>query len=1173
MIPIWLDPMTRWGEFNKLKESVRIHRDPSIVFGLSESQKSHLVSSLVYPLEGQCLYIAYNDAYAARIYEDLVLFYPDKVVLFPPRENFFYRVEAHSLENAGLRLHVMEQLALGKELIVVASIDALLSSLTPFEIFKENMFTLKVGDEIPLNELSARLVAMGYERVAVVEGKGQFSVRGAIFDVFPLGSENPVRIEFFDEEVDSIRTFDPLSQRSIEKIMEISVSPARELILTEDVALSGKKAIEKSLSALLRKNKGKESWDGDKLKEKIDGILEKLDQGTTDGLESFFPFFYPQAVSLLEYLDPSALIVMDEPARIRDRWESLRFEFEEYFKGLLSQAEVLPEQANVLISYDDFLERLQALGRLALQTLPKSIPDFSPRATFHFITRGIPSYQGKMNMLAEDIAYWRQKKYSVILLIGSRSGGGKGLIKSLEEYQIPAIYRDTAEGEILPGQVIVMPGTLSKGFEYPDVRFALVSDKEIYGVQKRKTQTKKRGKKLDPFTDLKPGDYVVHESHGIGRYLGIEQLVVNGQKRDYLNIQYAGTDKLYIPTDQMDLIQAYIGMDDKPPRLSKLGGSEWKKTKSKVQASIRELAEDLLKLYAARETIKGYPFSPDTEWQRIFEDQFPYEETPDQLQSIEEIKKDMESTKVMDRLLCGDVGYGKTEVAIRAAFKAVVDGKQVAVLAPTTVLAQQHYNPFSRRFADFPFTVQVLSRFKTPAEQKAIIKAVKEGNVDVLIGTHRILGKDVKFKDLGLLIIDEEQRFGVAHKEAIKQLKKNVDVLTLTATPIPRTLHMSLIGIRDISIIETPPEDRRPVQTYVVEYSDSLIRDAILREIQRGGQVYFVYNRVKTMDRMAERLQELVPEARIAKAHGQMSERYLEKVMIDFYDQQYDILLCSTIIESGLDIPNVNTLIVYDADCFGLSQLYQLRGRVGRSNRQAYAYFTYKKDKVLNEMAEKRLQAIKEFTEFGSGFRIAMRDMEIRGTGNLLGPEQHGHMAAVGYDLYCKLLEKTIREMKGEVIHPEQEMETMVDMKLDAYIDGSYIEQESQRIEVYKKIAAIENLQDKYDVEEELEDRFGDLPEPVRNLIDIAYIKALAKGLLITEVVHRDREVKLKLLHEKAVDPKVVSAVLNENRRKLNFTTTHSPGFVIKLQDSSPRAALQETKEIMEKIKHLQTGE
>ncbi len=1166
-VPIWLAPMTAWEQFHRLKESVGL-RGYTSVTGLSESQKCHFVASMLYPLSQCCLFVTHNALQARSLYDDLRFFYPENCLLFPAREIVLYNTAAHSHEALEQRLKVLTDLSLGKKRIIIASVDALLLPLPPLELFLESLLPMKTGEVMSPRALSEKAVDLGYERVATVEGKGQFSLRGGIFDIFPLTEDDPWRIEFFDEEVDSIRSFDPASQRSKEKVLEMTLTPARELLLTPDMLAVGQAGIERSAKHLHAKMAKDSDFNHERLQDKIGRLIEGLQNGIpADALYNYYPFFYKEPTVLTQYLPESALTVLDEPARIRDHGTTFSDEYLEHFKDLLGRGEVLPEQAGLMTSFGDLVKQMTTCRGLLLQSLPKGTTLMAPRMVSSITARTIPSYHGRPELLAEDIRYWKEKKFSVLLLSGS-SARAQGLVANLRDYGIEATVSRTSLERLSPGQVIVIPGTLSKGFEYTESHFVLVSDQEIYGAHKRKVLSKKRTRKLDPFTDLKVGSYVVHENHGIGRYLGIEKLTVSGKHKDYLHVQYGGTDKLYIPTDQLDLIQPFIGMDDRAPKLSKLGGAEWQKAKTKVQASVKELAEDLLKLYAAREASVGYPFAVDADWQHQFEDMFSYEETPDQLQSVKEIKRDMESNRVMDRLLCGDVGYGKTEVAIRAAFKAVMDGKQVAVLAPTTILAQQHFNTFVGRFGDFPFTVQVISRFKTPKEQKQILKALKEGNVDVLIGTHRLLGKDVRYKDLGLLIVDEEQRFGVSHKEAIKNIKKNVDVLTLTATPIPRTLHMSLVGIRDISVIETPPEERFPVQTLVVEFNEAMVREAVLREVGRGGQVYFVYNHVRTMEKMAERLRLLIPEIRIASAHGQMGESNLERIMMRFYEQEIDLLLCSTIIESGLDIPNVNTLIVYDADFFGLSQLYQLRGRVGRSNRLAYAYLTYRQDKILSEVAEKRLVAIKEFTEFGSGFKIAMRDLEIRGAGNLLGAEQHGHMSSVGYDLYCKLLHESVQAMKGEPV--QKPAEILLDLKVDAFIDAGYIPRENERITIYKRIAAIENLQDRYDVEEELEDRFGEMPQPVANLVRVAHIKALAMGLRFTEISRKEREVRMKLPDGKAISPRAFMIILNENRTRLKLVASNPPVFALQVPHGEDRRTLEEILGILQKIKDLQ---
>lgn len=1171
MPPIWQEPMKGWTQFNNLRESVRQLRGFSSITGLSEVQKCHLVSSIAYPLGGPCLFVTYDDIQADKFYNDFRFFFPKETVSFPQRELMLYNAAAHSQDLISQRLRVLEGLIRGEKLVIVASIDALMTPLMPVKVFKDSILELAEGQEHSLARLAERAVDLGYERVDTVEGKGQFSQRGSIFDIFPPSSEKPFRIDFFDDFIDSITSFDPLSQRSDSRIERAVISPAGELVLTSQQIRAGRDKIEQDLRDLLSKRKDTEKEDqySDRpVGASIAELIDNLESGLVEAsLYNYISYFYEQTATILDYLGQESIIVLDEPSRLRDHTNNSQKAFTDHFKDLFLRGQALKGQASLYASYSDFIARLETRKSLVLQALPKASLGINPSRIYQLTSRSIPSYDGKLKLLADDISYWKSKNYSLVLLSGSMQKG-EGLKEALRDFDIEALLLSSnADIEIKPGQTIIMPGTLSKGFEYVEGRFALIADRDIFGVQKYRSKARKSKSKLDPFTDLNKGDLVVHENHGIGRYLGLEKMTVNGVERDYLHVQYAGTDRLYIPTDQMDIIQPYIGMDERRPKLSKLGGNQWQRAKAKARQSVKDLAFDLVKLYATRETTEGFQFSKDSQWQAQFEQSFPYEETPDQLQSIEEVKRDMESSRVMDRLLCGDVGYGKTEVALRAAFKAVMDAKQVAVLVPTTILAQQHYNTFVSRFGDFPFTIEVLSRFKSAKEQKDIIKRLKEGNVDVIVGTHRLLGKDVVFKDLGLLIIDEEQRFGVGHKETIKEIKKNIDVLTLTATPIPRTLHMSLVGIRDISLIETPPEDRYPVQTYVIEYDDAMIRDAIIREVHRGGQVYFVYNHVKTMERMAERLRALLPDIRIATAHGQMNESSLERIMLAFYEHEYDILLCTTIIENGLDIANVNTLIVYDADHLGLAQLYQLRGRVGRSNRIAYAYFTYKKDKILTEVSEKRLRAIKEFTEFGSGFKIAMRDLEIRGAGSIIGAQQSGQMAAVGYDLYCKLLDETIRTLKGQ--EQVKEEATLIDIRVDAYIDSSYISQQNQKIQMYKRIAAIEDLKYKYDVEEELEDRFGQIPKATQNLIDIAYIKALASRLGFSQISMHGRSVRLKLANDRRLDNRALMVILNENRDIIRYTGSNPYLFTLMLKEENGDLALTKVKTLLERIAEL----
>lgn len=767
--------------------------------------------------------------------------------------------------------------------------------------------------------------------------------------------------------------------------------------------------------------------------------------------------------------------------------------------------------------------------------------------------------------MIEDIKEKKKEKYKILILSGTRSRGER-LVNHLRDMGVESSYKDVVR-EIKPGEVVITFGNQTNGFQYYDIKLSVISDKDIFGQFKKKgkkKQNKKGTGKIKSFTELKPGDFVVHANHGIGVFKGIKQLELQGNKKDYLELIYHSDDKLYVPVEQLDMVQRYIGSEGKKPKVNKLGSSEWTKTKNKVKKSIEEIAEDLVKLYAIRATLKGYKYSDDTVWQKQFEEEFPYEETPDQVLAIDDIKRDMESPKPMDRLLCGDVGYGKTEVAIRAAFKAVMDGKQVAFLVPTTILAQQHYNNFKQRFSDFPVTVDVISRFRTLSEQKATIKSIKEGNVDILIGTHRILQKDIKFKDLGLLIIDEEQRFGVKHKEKMKNLKKNVDVLTLSATPIPRTLHMSLVGVRDISVIETPPEERYPVQTYVVEYNDQLIRDSILREISRGGQIYFVYNRVESIHEMASYISKLVPEGRVQIAHGQMKEKELENVVLDFTENKFDILVATTIIETGMDIKNVNTMIIYDADKMGLSQLYQLRGRVGRTNRMAYCYLTYKRDKILTEVAEKRLKAIKDFTELGSGFKIALKDLEIRGAGNMMGSAQHGHMASIGYDLYCRMLEDTIKLVRGDI--DKEPVETSVELKIDAYIPNTYIKDETQKIEVYKKIASIDSKEEFMDIEEELEDRFSDIPISVYNLMNISYIRSLGKKLDVEEIKEISNEVVFQFEDKSSLKEKIVKIIMDKYSKQVAFKLNEKPAIGYSIKNIKKEQVLSVIKDFLEYI-------
>ena len=1158
-----MEPLISSEEFIELESYIKGDKHPIEIEGLSESGKSYVINGIYEVSDKPVVIITNSDMEAKNLYEDLNL-YLSNVYYFPAKEIVFYNVDAISGDLRWARLNVIKEILSNNKNIIVTSIDAFAARYTPKNLFITHTVSINVGDEVDFKELSKILVEAGYDRVDVVEGKGEFSLRGGLLDLFPTNSIYPYRIELFGDEIDSIRTFNTESQRSIEKVNCIEVFPAKEIIIDDEIIDYALSNIREELDLTLKNNKDKER--GIKLNTIISKNLEELrETHDFETIDSYLPLFYKKSESLFDYLE-DYIFVLDDKVRSLGKLDSTYLEFNENYSIFLQRGDILPSQGKLLLEKEELIDLLEEKINITMDAINKGGGFLSPIRKIEINSAILHHYQGQLDLLIEDILKKKKDGYRTVILSGTRVRGER-LVSTLRERGIESSYRDNIESIAL-GEVVITFGNLLKGFECPKYRTCVISDKEVFGEAKRKlskTKSKSKGvSKIKSFAELKPGDYVVHVNHGIGVYKGIKQIEVSGHKRDYLDIVYDKGDKLYVPVDQLDLVQKYIGSEGKSPKVNKLGGAEWQKAKSKVKKSINEIAEDLVKLYAARAAVKGYKYSKDTEWQMQFEDEFPFQETPDQLSSIEEIKKDMESDKPMDRLLCGDVGYGKTEVALRAAFKAVMEGKQVAFLVPTTILAEQHYKNMIKRFSDFPIKIDMISRFRTAKEQKSTLQSVKEGNVDVLVGTHRLVSKDIVFKDLGLLIVDEEQRFGVAQKEKIKNLKKNVDVLTLSATPIPRTLHMSLTGVRDISVIETPPEERYPIQTYVVEQNDQLIRDAIMREIGRGGQVYFVYNRVEDIEKIANYIKNLVPESRVGIAHGQMTERQLEKEMLDFMANEYNVLVCTTIIETGIDIQNVNTIIIYNADKMGLSQLYQLRGRVGRSNRIAYAYLLYTKDKVLTEVAEKRLKALKDFTELGSGFKIAMRDLEIRGAGNMMGSAQHGHMAAIGYDLYCRMLEDTVKLIKGDI--DKEPIETTVDLKVDAYIPSSYIEDEMQKIEVYKKIAAIESIDEYMDIKEELEDRYSDIPDPVYNLMDIAYIKSRAKLLSIEEIKESGNDVIFRFQAGDSNYEKIFKVIIEKYKDSIMLKFGEAPSFIFKLKDQKKENMLAFFKEMLENL-------
>lgn len=1082
----FLTPLQGLAEFEQIKEKSKTNKGILQVSGCMESQKSHLM----YGLSGIAPYrliLAEDERRAREIYEDY-RFYDRKVYSYPAKDLLFFQADIHGNLLIRQRMKVIKALLEEKELTVVTSIDGCMDFLESLEKIKEQLIHYESDSTVDIEQLKNQLVALGYERVGQVEMPGQFSVRGGIVDIYCLTEENPWRIELWGDEIDSIRSFDPESQRSLENLEELTIYPAVEHIGDKDM------------------------------------------------------------VSFLDYFpEERTIIFLDEPNRLTEKGGAVE---EEYRQSRMHREEKgsrnLPE--NWLCSFEQLQKELNKRNCISVCALEPKQAGWKVREKFYLEVKSISAYNNSFELLVKDLHQYKKQGYRIALLSGSRTRAER-LAKDLQEEGLAAFYGQDYDREICPGEIMVVYGHAKKGFEYPLIKFAVMTESDIFGQEQKKKKKKKNysGSRIQDFAELSIGDFVVHEKHGLGIYRGIEKVEVDRIVKDYIKIEYRGGSNLYIPATQLDCLQKYSGADaSKAPKLNKLGTQEWNKTKSKVRGAVKNIAKELVELYAVRQEKEGYVCGPDTVWQREFEEMFPYEETEDQLSAIEDAKRDMESTRIMDRLICGDVGYGKTEVALRAAFKEVQESRQVAYLAPTTILVQQIYNTFVQRMKEFPVRVELLCRFRTPAQQKKAIEDLKKGQVDVIIGTHRILSKDVQFKNLGLLIVDEEQRFGVTHKEKIKQLKKDVDVLTLTATPIPRTLHMSLIGIRDMSVLEEPPMDRMPIQTYVMEYDEETVREAINRELRRGGQVYYVYNRVTDIADVALRIAKLVPDVRVDFAHGQMSERELENVMYSFVNGDIDVLVSTTIIETGLDISNVNTMIIHDSDRYGLSQLYQLRGRIGRSNRTAYAFLMYRKNVMLKETAEKRLAAIREYTDLGSGFKIAMRDLELRGAGNLLGAQQHGHMNAVGYDLYCKMLNEAVKEAKG--IHTMEDFETSVDLNVDAYIPDSYISNEFQKLDIYKRIAGIETQQDYDDMLEELLDRFGEPGKAVLNLLAIAKLKAIAHQGYVTEIKQTGKTVRFTLYEKARLNTEGFPALMQKYRRGLQFKNEQEPKFILEPQ-------------------------
>ncbi len=1144
-----LAPLSELGEYEEIRGILAKGKASAAVSGCADSQKLHMIYGLGDGFRRKMI-ITYNDLRAKELYEDYQ-FYDRNVMLYPAKDLIFFQADIHGNQLTKERIKVLRRMAEGVPLTVITTFDALMAPQVSLENWCKHVISISRQSGVSEHELAEALSGMGYARCDQVEEPGQFSIRGGIVDIFDLTEENPYRIELWGDEVESIRSFDVLSQRSIEKLEAVSVYPATELILSEDEIAAGLKQIRKEAKmqaeALRKQMRTEEAHRIEVQVRELAEVLTELGISyNAINLDSYVRYFYPETTSFAAcFAGEEACVFLDEPLRIREHVDAVELEFRESMAHRAQKGYILPGQMDILFSAAAVAAGLENRRVVSLSSMEGKNPLVKAEHKFSVQARSLPSYNNSFDALVKDLKNYKKKGYRILLLSGSRTRA-KRLAEELRDQELNAFYTEDPMREVQPGEVMTAYGRVRKGFEYPLLQFMVIAESDIFGAQKKKKRKKKvyEGQKINDFNDLKVGDYVVHESHGLGVYQGIEKVEVEHVVKDYMKISYRDGGVLYVLATGLDVIQKYASADGgTKPKLNKLGTQEWSRTKSKVRTAVEEIAGDLVELYAARQNGKGYCYGPDTVWQREFEEMFPFEETEDQALAIAAAKHDMESEKIMDRLICGDVGYGKTEIAIRAAFKAVQENKQVVYLVPTTILAQQHYHTFVQRMKDFPVRIDLLSRFRTAAEQKKTITDLKKGMVDIVIGTHRVLSADVEYKDLGLLVIDEEQRFGVAHKEKIKKLKENIDVLTLTATPIPRTLHMSLVGIRDMSVLEEAPEDRLPIQTFVCEYNEEMVREAIVRELAREGQVYYVYNRVNNIADVAAVISDLVPEANVAFAHGQMKEAELERIMFDFVNGDIDVLVSTTIIETGLDISNVNTMIIHDSDQMGLSQLYQLRGRVGRSNRTAYAFLMYKRDKVLKEVAEKRLEAIREFTELGSGFKIAMRDLEIRGAGSLLGKSQHGHMQAVGYDLYCKMLNEAVKTKKG--ISVIEDFNTLVDLDVDAYIPPEYIVNEVQKLDIYKRIAGIENERECDDMREELLDRFGQIPKSVGNLLRIALIRSHAHRLYMPEVKGKNERIRFTLRPDAPIRVENIPLLISDYGGRLRFDPKGDPTFCL----------------------------
>ena len=1142
------------------------------ITGTVDSEKLHMISALGERTDVSVI-ITYSDVNAAAIAEEY-RFFDRNTYVYPAKDLIFYQADINGAETLKKRLSVIKQLLTGGHVTVVTTFDALMEPCLPLDVIKDHILYVEKGRIIEEDAAAIMLVSMGYTRTSYqVASPGEFSIRGGIIDVFDVTAENPLRIELWGDEVESIRYFDAESQRSIEEIDKAEIFPAAEMILGKTLRYEGYRKIETEMKARIEEFRDAyKPEEASRLKMRLEELENVLihDTGVLN-LDGYIHYFYPETVNFLDLLKGRRYCVfLDEPARLSEYASGVEIEYNESMKNRLAGGYCLPGQADILTPVNAVLHRLNNESTVQLMALPREDILFPGERKEFLNVRTLSSYNSSFSALTADLKKLKNEGYRVVILSGSRARA-KRLAEDLGYEDIIAAYTENADDELVPKEIVTFYGRVRKGFTYPDLKFTVIAETDIFGAEHRKKKKKKSrfapGRKLEGLSDLHVGDYVINEDCGVGIYRGIEKVEIEHIRKDYMKIEYRDGAFLYVPATAFDKVSLYADKDAKKPKLNKLGTEEWNRTKEKAKTAVDTVAKELVDLYAARMMSNGYRYGEDTVWQREFEEMFPYEETEDQLNAIEATKADMESSKIMDRLICGDVGFGKTEIAIRAAFKAVQENKQVAYLVPTTILAEQHFNTFTERMKNYPVRIEMLSRFRTPAQIKKALANLKAGLVDIVIGTHRLLSKDVQFSDLGLLIIDEEQRFGVGHKEKIKQLKQNVDVLTLTATPIPRTLHMSLAGIRDMSLLEEAPQNRQPIQTFICEYNEEMVREAVKRELMRGGQVYYVYNRIANIAEIADEVSALVPGAKVAFAHGQMSENLLEDIMMSFINREIDVLVSTTIIETGLDIPNVNTMIIRDSDRMGLAQLYQLRGRVGRSERTAYAFLMYDRNKILKETAEKRLSAIREYTELGSGFKIAMSDLEIRGAGNVLGKAQHGQVEAIGYDLYCRMLEAAIKEKRG--LPPERDEGCEMDMNIDAFLPPSYIVNELQKLDMYKRIAAIRNEADAGDMRDEMKDRFGGIPIEAERLIQIAELKAVASSEYITKVSGRDGNLNLTMDRNAPVDVDRIPYLLNDYGGDLRLKTVGDPVFTLLYEGSGPELMLEKTKELLEHMKMI----